>query len=107
MTEHVLKTDRAYFQAVFDGRKPFDVRANDRGFQAGDTVVLVEPVDWSSGLEECYRHPCTSHRHRTITTEVTYVYAGDPRRLFGGVEPGHVVLGFGKLAQNRSQEEEK
>lgn len=102
MTEHVLKTDRAYFQAMLEGRKPFDVRANDRGFQTGDTVVLVEPVEWSS-REECYRHPCTSHRHRTLTREVTYVYAGDPRRRFGGVEPGHVVLGLKEVAQSVSQ----
>ena len=50
---HVLKITPAYFQAVQEGRKTFEIRHNDRGFQAGDTVTLKEwdenmprPADW-------------------------------------------------------------
>lgn len=40
--EHDLKIERPYFEAVKDGRKTFEIRYNDRGFQAGDTVWLRE-----------------------------------------------------------------
>jgi hypothetical protein len=41
-TTHELKTWTDYFQVIVDGRKNFEVRYNDRGFQAGDYVRLVE-----------------------------------------------------------------
>jgi hypothetical protein len=43
--EHVLKIYRQYYQAVIDGRKTFEVRHDDRGFQAGDTVRLRELIE--------------------------------------------------------------
>lgn len=39
---HILKIQRDYFIAVKEGRKNFEIRHDDRGFQAGDTVTLRE-----------------------------------------------------------------
>ena len=39
---HILKIDPCYFQAVLDGKKNFEIRHDNRGFQAGDTVRLKE-----------------------------------------------------------------
>ena len=39
---HYLKIRPEHFQAVIDGRKPFEVRFNDRNFQVGDRVILEE-----------------------------------------------------------------
>lgn len=39
---HHLKTKPEYFQAVIDGRKPFEIRNNDRNFKQGDKVILEE-----------------------------------------------------------------
>lgn len=41
MTHH-LKTKPEYFQAVINGKKPFEIRNNDRNFQTGDKVILEE-----------------------------------------------------------------
>ena len=41
MTHH-LKIKPEYFQAVIDGKKPFEIRNNDRNFQTGDKVILEE-----------------------------------------------------------------
>jgi hypothetical protein len=40
--EHSLKTWPKYFKAIEEGRKLFDLRENDRGFEAGDWLVLEE-----------------------------------------------------------------
>lgn len=42
MTTHELKIEESYFEAIADGRKNFEIRLNDRGFQAGDSVILQE-----------------------------------------------------------------
>lgn len=39
---HELKIAPQYFQAVIEGRKTFEIRKDDRGFQAGDTVRMHE-----------------------------------------------------------------
>lgn len=39
---HTLKTCKEYFQQSLDGIKPFEIRLDDRGYKAGDVVVLAE-----------------------------------------------------------------
>ena len=39
---HELKILSPYFDAVISGRKTFEIRQDDRGFQAGDSVTLNE-----------------------------------------------------------------
>lgn len=79
MSEHVLKVQPPYFDALLDGSKTFEVRKNDRAYQRGDTLVLREFVV-----------PAMRLTGREIRKRVSFVYAGDPR--FGGIEQGHVVL---------------
>ena len=42
MQTHELKTWPEYFEAVKDGTKNFELRKDDRGFKAGDHLVLAE-----------------------------------------------------------------
>ena len=65
MSHHDLKCWTEYFDAVADGRKNFEVRYNDRGYQAGDTVTLHA----YSRKENCY----VSDR-KPLTFRIGYVY---------------------------------
>lgn len=38
---HNLKIEEPYLQAIIDGKKNFEIRNNDRGYQSGDTVTLT------------------------------------------------------------------
>jgi Domain of unknown function (DUF3850) len=94
---HELKVQPPYFDALLDGSKTFEVRRNDRAYQRGDVLVLNEfhSARASTGTRCDCGGGWTDQGHftgRSIVFAVTYVYAGDPRRGFGGIEPGYVVL---------------
>lgn len=42
---HIIKIAPEYFPDVEDGRKHFEIRKNDRDYQVGDLVYLVEIKD--------------------------------------------------------------
>jgi hypothetical protein len=75
---HRLKTWSPYFDQVRCGRKPFEVRRDDRDYAEGDYLVLDE---WS---------PATGYtKAKPVVKIVTYLLRGGQF----GIEPGHVVLG--------------
>ena len=76
--KHELKTVQPYFDAVFYGEKPFEVRKDDRGFAVGDVLVLRE---WDAAAQQYGR--------RVFERRVTYVL-----RDFPALVPGYVVLGL-------------
>lgn len=78
---HRLKVDRKYWPALVDGRKTFEVRRNDRDFQAGDVLELT-PFDPSA--------PPGPPATELWTVEVSYVLHTFPE----GLQPGYVVLGL-------------
>ncbi|MBN3945059.1 MAG: DUF3850 domain-containing protein [Nostoc sp. NMS7] len=49
MSTHNLKTWMPFYQDVIDGRKTFELRKNDRNYQVGDILNLIE-VDPSNKL---------------------------------------------------------
>lgn len=42
MTDHLLKIHPKPWSLLMEGRKPFEIRRNDRGFQVGDLVAFEE-----------------------------------------------------------------
>lgn len=78
MKIHNIKLDIHFCDDVLNGRKSFEVRYNDRGYQAGDLVKFI-PVDGSftEGHEVQYK-----------TYEITYVLSG------WGLKEGYVVFGI-------------
>lgn len=84
MAEHVLKTWPNAFEAVQSGRKRFEWRADDRGYEVGDVLVLAryDPQDPS-------RYDWQPDRSSVpkLFMRVTYILRG----LFG-VPPGYCVM---------------
>ena len=83
MKIHHLKAWPPIYQAMLDGRKPFDFRKNDRGFAAGDIVVFWE---WDP---EALREPYTG---RFFDATITYLIHGGQF----GIPKGFVVFAFEK-----------
>jgi hypothetical protein len=77
---HVLKTWPEYFEAVYDGSKTFELRANDRDFKVGDTLVLRE---WDPKAKK--------YTGRRLERVISYVT--DAKGL-GCLVEGYVCMGF-------------
>lgn len=75
--KHDLKILPAFFEAVLRGDKKFEIRRNDdRGFQKGDVIVLIE-----------YDDKNRRKTGREVIAEITYV--SDYHQ-----PPNQVVFGF-------------
>lgn len=93
MTAHTLKTWPTFFQAVWDGRKTYEVRLDDRGYQAGDTVMLAE---WDrkvpcSCIGSDHVDDCAKFTGREVTARIGFVTASTPPR---GSQRGFVGNGY-------------
>ena len=71
---HELKTWPQFFEAIIDGRKTFELRVNDSGFNAGDQLLLREYDP--KVVAECFRYT-----QRKILVDVTYVLPVDATRV--------------------------
>ncbi|VTU44903.1 DUF3850 domain-containing protein [Variovorax sp. RA8] len=72
---HELKTDPEVFQASWDGLKTFEIRVNDRDFQVGDSLYLLE----------------TEHTGEEMRAGAPLVYTGRTLRKV----VSHVLTGYG------------
>lgn len=62
MKTHDLKTHTAPFQAVWERKKNFELRVNDRNYQVGDLLRLRE-----------YKPEADTYTGRIIIVQVTYM----------------------------------
>jgi len=88
---HVLKTHPAMFRAVRDGVKNFEVRKDDRAFQAGDTVELTyhDPEREGPGAFMMPPMPFVEGDSKTsLFATITFVLRGGQY----GIETGFVAL---------------
>lgn len=82
MTTHILKTWPVYFDAIKRGEKTFECRLNDRGFQAGDVVVLQRTYESDKHCVEYEYAPLSPPRAKhELRFKIGYVLHG-----FGIVE---------------------
>jgi hypothetical protein len=82
--KHTLKLQQPFFDAVADGKKTFEIRSNDRGFQTGDEIEFRE-------FKESY---CTG---RSFDAKVGYLLSG------WGLEPGYVAFSVESVGMVRSE----
>lgn len=78
MIIHELKIWPQYFCRVEDGSKTFEVRVNDRDFQAGDIVVL-KPYD--------PKYPCFVEPYQGLTFKIGYVLPIDNGKVVFSLLP--------------------
>lgn len=77
-TTHTLKLEECFCEAVVTGKKSFEIRKNDRGFQPGDTIEFIPVSNGHTAI-----HVISNHRYR-----ITYVLSG------WGLKNGYVALGI-------------
>ena len=77
MTEHHIKIQKEFADAVISGEKTFEIRMNDRGYQKGD-LIRFQVVD---GYISSTFHPLNEK-----VFEITYVLSG------WGLSEGYVVF---------------
>ncbi len=77
---HIIKIKEPYADAIIDGRKTFEVRLNDRGYNAGDKVQFE--VIYSDGIL------FSTHPLNDKIYGITYVHSGL------GLEANYVVFGI-------------
>lgn len=80
---HELKCLGEHFDAVRDGRKRFELRINDRGFQVGDLLllkrttavrqVILDPRTGQRHVVECVQE---DHPPVTLLVEVSHILPG-------------------------------
>ncbi|MBD77567.1 MAG: hypothetical protein CL840_01335 [Crocinitomicaceae bacterium] len=73
MTHHILKTDPKLFEASFSGKRPWEIRKNDRNFQVGDSLTLKETQH--TGQEMRDGAPLV-YTGRELECEVEYIFEG-------------------------------
>ena len=91
MTTHHLKTWPIYWDAVCAGYKTFEVRKNDRFFQAGD---LVELHRWNPDLVPASYEEPEGYTSARPQEEGTLRFRVGPVLQGGqfGIEPGYCVF---------------
>ena len=82
---HDLKIRPHYFEAVIEGQKTFEIRENDRDFQSGDTVNLVE---------QYFVRGHGSVTGRECSAEIGYITDYEQ-------QPGYVVFSLLKVKQTK------
>lgn len=88
--EHVLKILKPYADAIAEGKKNFEVRLNDRGYNAGDEVSFIV----KEGGFTIFNHPLCDKKFK-----ITYVHSGL------GLKDEYVVFGIKELKREEAEDE--
>lgn len=85
---HEIKILESYADAIVEGRKTFEVRLNDRGYNCGDYVHFVEVL---------YNGIPIPHPLKDMKFRITYVHSGL------GLEKDYVVFGIERVEEGAEE----
>ena len=83
---HEIKLREEFCDAVYEGRKTFEIRKNDRGYQTGDYVRFI-PIS-GDYFQQPIQHPL-----KDKTYEITYILSG------WGIPEGYVVFSIKEVKE--------
>ncbi len=78
---HLLKTTEPYFSALWEQKKSFELRKNDRDFHVGDTLILCKYLAHKGVFTGC-----------AVEAQVIYMLEGC--KPFEGLREDYVILGL-------------
>lgn len=88
MRIHVLKTWSPFFEATRDGKKPWEIREDDRNYQEGDYLVLRRFVPTGlqgAGIRGAVdRHPAGKWGNEYVVMKVVWLEKANTARLWPG-----------------------
>jgi hypothetical protein len=73
---HALKTNHACWCAIYEGKKSFEYRKNDRNYKIGDTLLLMD------------YYPETESTGGEIHADITYILYGGKF----GIPDGYCIM---------------
>ena len=82
MKVHELKSDPGFFKDVASGRKSFEIRQNDRGYETGDFLYLRETT--YIGYQIKYNQAPLQYTGRSTMVKVVYIMHGPRYGLIDG-----------------------
>ena len=99
---HQLRTEFTFFDDVVSGKKPFEIRENDRNFMVGDFLALnqltKEPVDEDGNY---------GYTGRCCLLEVSYVLDDERFLADGYVAMGTKPCAIAKLSERMFMNRDK
>lgn len=90
MKTHKIKLLLNFCDDVLSGRKSFEIRENDRGYQTGDHIKFIPNNNTYPFISE---HPITNKEY-----EITYVLNG------WGLKNGYVAFGIKEVEEKEKFE---
>ena len=91
MKIHKLKLYEEFCDDVLEGRKNFEVRLNDRGYQCGD---IVEFISFRGGIIP-FKGCIIDHPLKDEQYKITYVLSGN------GIKEDYVVFGIKNITEDK------
>lgn len=90
---HNLMLNSHFVEAIYSGRKTFEIRRNDRGFQTGDHIVFTPFRSGEQDRAKMYpEHPIKDEEY-----EITYMLNG------WGLKEDFVVLGIRRVEDDERE----
>lgn len=80
---HTLQCESSWFNSVARGDKTFEVRHDDRDYQVGDTIRLIEHVDGSLNLNP-----------KTLWLKIHYILRSQQVKHLDLLQDGVCILGI-------------